>query len=79
MATAETVGGDLVVLAVAWPWCRCASPQASTCAPGCAPLSRPMDGKEVLRERLTIPLRGSPRVTLVELDGDEVVVRIVAK
>jgi hypothetical protein len=45
MATAETVGGDLVVLAVAWPWCRCAS----------------------------------PRLTLVELGGDEIVVRIVAR
>jgi hypothetical protein len=29
MATAETVGGDLVVLAVAWPWCRCASPRVT--------------------------------------------------
>jgi hypothetical protein len=32
-----------------------------------------MDCKEVLRERLTIPLRGSPRVTLVQLGGDEIV------
>jgi small-conductance mechanosensitive channel len=38
----------------------------------------PLDVEEVLRERITTPLRGSPRVTLEELDGDEVVVRIGA-
>jgi small-conductance mechanosensitive channel len=38
----------------------------------------PMDVERRLREEITTPLRGPPRVTLEELDGDEVVVRIAA-
>jgi small conductance mechanosensitive channel len=38
----------------------------------------PMDVEERLREAIAIPIRGAPRVTLEEVDGDEVVVRIAA-
>jgi small-conductance mechanosensitive channel len=38
----------------------------------------PMDVEERLREAIKIPMRGPPRVTLEEVDGDEVVVRIEA-
>jgi small-conductance mechanosensitive channel len=38
----------------------------------------PTDVEEHLREAITIPMRGGPRVTLEELDEDEVVVRIAA-
>ena len=38
----------------------------------------PTDVEELLRERITTPMRGPPRITLEELDGDEVVVRIAA-
>jgi small-conductance mechanosensitive channel len=38
----------------------------------------PMDVEQRLREAITIPIRGAPRVTLEEVDGDEVVVRIAA-
>jgi small conductance mechanosensitive channel len=38
----------------------------------------PGDLQEVLEKSLQTPLRGAPRITLEELDGDEVVVRIAA-
>jgi small-conductance mechanosensitive channel len=38
----------------------------------------PADVEDLLRRRVTTPLRGNPRVTLEELNGDEVVVRIAA-
>ena len=38
----------------------------------------PVDIEELLADSLTTPIRGSPRITLEELDGDEVVVRIEA-
>ncbi len=38
----------------------------------------PADVEDLLRRRITTPLRGNPRVTLEELNGDEVVVRIAA-
>jgi small conductance mechanosensitive channel len=38
----------------------------------------PMHLQELLQENITTPLRGPPRITLEELDGDEVVVRISA-
>jgi small conductance mechanosensitive channel len=38
----------------------------------------PVDVEQLLREEVNTPIRGSPRVTLEELDGDEVVVRIAA-
>jgi small conductance mechanosensitive channel len=38
----------------------------------------PGDLQEVLERSLQTPLRGAPRITLEELDGDEVVVRIAA-
>jgi len=40
--------------------------------------STPADVEDLLRRRITTPLRGNPRVTLEELNGDEVVVRIAA-
>jgi small-conductance mechanosensitive channel len=40
------------------------------------PDATPADVEDLLRQRITTPLRGKPRVTLEELDGDEVVVRI---
>jgi small conductance mechanosensitive channel len=42
------------------------------------PGATPLDVQERLEEALTVPLRAPPRVTLEELDGDEVVVRIGA-
>jgi len=38
----------------------------------------PSDLQEVLERSLQTPLRGAPRITLEELDGEEVVVRIAA-
>lgn len=38
----------------------------------------PLDVEQRLRESIDIPLRGPPRVTLEEVDDDEVVVRIAA-
>jgi small conductance mechanosensitive channel len=38
----------------------------------------PMDVEELLRGAVTTPIRGAPRITLEELDGDEVVVLIEA-
>jgi len=38
----------------------------------------PGDLQETLERSLQTPLRDAPRITLEELDGDEVVVRIVA-
>ena len=38
----------------------------------------PVEVEELLRERVETPLRGSPRITLEELDGDEVVVHVSA-
>jgi small conductance mechanosensitive channel len=38
----------------------------------------PSDLQELLESSLQTPLRDAPRITLEELDGDEVVVRIVA-
>lgn len=38
----------------------------------------PTDIQQVLIQALTTPVRGDPRITLEEIDGDEVVVRITA-
>jgi small-conductance mechanosensitive channel len=38
----------------------------------------PIDVHNLLRESVETPMRGEPRVTLEELDGDEIVVRIAA-
>jgi small-conductance mechanosensitive channel len=38
----------------------------------------PMDVERRLQESISVPLRAAPRVTLEEMDGDEVVVRIAA-
>jgi hypothetical protein len=38
----------------------------------------PADVEELLRESIETPIRGRPRITLEEIDGDEVVVRITA-
>jgi uncharacterized protein (UPF0548 family) len=38
----------------------------------------PGDLQEILEKSLETPLRDAPRITLEELDGDEVVVRISA-
>jgi small-conductance mechanosensitive channel len=38
----------------------------------------PLDVEHYLREHISTPIRGGPRITLEELDGDEVVVRIGA-
>ena len=38
----------------------------------------PSDLQEILEKSLQTPLRDAPRITLEELDGDEVVVRIAA-
>jgi small conductance mechanosensitive channel len=38
----------------------------------------PGDLQEILEKSLTTPLRDAPRITLEELDGDEIVVRIAA-
>jgi hypothetical protein len=42
------------------------------------PGSTPVEIEELLDESIEIPLRGAPRITLEEVDGDEVVVRISA-
>ena len=38
----------------------------------------PLDVEQHLREHIATPIRGAPRITLEELDGDEIVVRIGA-
>jgi small-conductance mechanosensitive channel len=38
----------------------------------------PSEVEEQLRRTITTPMRGSPRILLEEIDGDEVVVRIIA-
>ena len=38
----------------------------------------PLDVQELFEENVTTPVRGDPRITLEELDGEEVVVRITA-
>jgi small-conductance mechanosensitive channel len=38
----------------------------------------PVEVEELLKETLDTPIRGAPRITLEELDGDELVVRISA-
>jgi hypothetical protein len=38
----------------------------------------PMQLQDLLQQTITTPLRGPPQITLEELDGDEVVVRIAA-
>jgi small conductance mechanosensitive channel len=38
----------------------------------------PVDIEQLLRESIQTPMRGPPRITLEELDGDQVVVRIAA-
>ena len=38
----------------------------------------PLDVQEMLQKSIETPMRESPRITLEELDGDEVVVRISA-
>jgi len=38
----------------------------------------PVDVQTVMRERVTTPIRGEPRVTLEELDDDEIIVRVAA-
>jgi small conductance mechanosensitive channel len=38
----------------------------------------PVDVEELLRQKIATPLRDPPRITLEELDGDEVIVRIAA-
>lgn len=42
------------------------------------PGSTPVEIEEQLRNAISLPIRGSPKVTLEEVDGDEVVVRISA-
>jgi small-conductance mechanosensitive channel len=42
------------------------------------PGTTPMDTEELLKDAIQTPLRGPPRITLEEVDGDEVVVRIAA-
>jgi small conductance mechanosensitive channel len=42
------------------------------------PNATPEDVERVLRERIATPMRGAPRVTLEEVDGDSLVVRIAA-
>jgi small-conductance mechanosensitive channel len=38
----------------------------------------PLDVQEMLHDAIQTPMRGSPRITLEEVDGDEVVVHITA-
>ena len=38
----------------------------------------PTDLQEILHDEITVPIRGEPRITLEEIDGDEVVVRVAA-
>jgi small conductance mechanosensitive channel len=42
------------------------------------PGTTPMDTEDLLNEAIQTPLRGPPQITLEEVDGDEVVVRIAA-
>ncbi|HTP22352.1 MAG TPA: mechanosensitive ion channel family protein [Solirubrobacteraceae bacterium] len=42
------------------------------------PDSTPIEVEELLKGAITTPIRGSPRITLEEVDGDEVIVRISA-
>jgi small conductance mechanosensitive channel len=42
------------------------------------PGTTPMDTEDLLKEAIQTPLRGPPQITLEEVDGDEVVVRIAA-
>jgi small conductance mechanosensitive channel len=42
------------------------------------PGSTPVEVEDVLEDSIRVPMRGPPRVTLEEIDGDEVVVRISA-
>jgi small-conductance mechanosensitive channel len=42
------------------------------------PGTTPVELEELLKESIETPLRGTPRITLEEVDGDEVVVRISA-
>jgi small-conductance mechanosensitive channel len=42
------------------------------------PGSTPLDLEKLLKESIETPMRGAPRITLEEVDGDEVVVRIAA-
>lgn len=42
------------------------------------PGTTPTEVEELLKHSIQTPLRGSPRITLEEVDGDEVVVRIAA-
>jgi small-conductance mechanosensitive channel len=42
------------------------------------PGTTPMDTEDLLKETIQTPLRGPPQITLEEVDGDEVVVRIAA-
>jgi len=53
-------------------------PQAVELRARLRPGVTPADIEELLRKRIGTPLRGAPRITLEELDGDEVVVRIAA-
>jgi small conductance mechanosensitive channel len=42
------------------------------------PGTTPVESEDLLMESIETPIRGTPRVTLEEVDGDEVVVRISA-
>jgi small conductance mechanosensitive channel len=42
------------------------------------PGTTPMDTEDLLKEAIRTPLRGPPQITLEEVDGDKVVVRIAA-
>lgn len=42
------------------------------------PGTTPMDTEDLLKKAIQTPLRGPPQITLEEVDGDEVVVRIAA-
>ena len=42
------------------------------------PGTTPVEVEELLKDAIKTPIRGSPRITLEEVDGDEVVVRISA-
>jgi small-conductance mechanosensitive channel len=65
-----------VVLAVAVVPIR--SPEGVDVRARLRPGFTPIDVEELLRGSLQTPIRGTPRVTLEELDGDELVVRIAA-
>jgi small conductance mechanosensitive channel len=82
MYTTLTNGADTimvpnsVVLAVAVVPLR--EPAAVELRARLRPGVTPVDLEELLKGSITLPMRGSPRITLEELDGDEVVVRIAA-